>query len=226
VFARQRPEVEPVLDGRAHELAIPVSRTSEWARAEVELHARGSRFTLSGKQALCIACPLAGEHQVENASTAALALLETGVATRAIEEGIARTVWPGRLERVSEKPEILIDGAHNPAGARSLARYLEQFYRGRRVVLIYGAMRDKAVEEVCGILFPLAQEVIATAPDQPRALHPQAIVELNDHPNMRTAASLGEALELVRDAGSEDLVMITGSLYLVGEARARFHLRP
>ena len=73
----------------------------------------------------------------------------------AIEEGIAQTHWPGRLERVSEQPEIILDGAHNPAGARALAAYIERFYAGRRVRLIYGAMRDKAVDEIGGILFPL-----------------------------------------------------------------------
>jgi dihydrofolate synthase/folylpolyglutamate synthase len=226
VFARQRPEVEPVLEERARQLAVPVRRTRDWMAGALELHAGGSQFTLTGMRTLRIDCPLAGEHQVENATTAAVALAETGVPDRAIEEGIGRTKWPGRLERISETPEILIDGAHNPAGARALARYLERFYRDRRVRLIYGAMRDKAVEEVCGILFPLAQEVIATAPDQPRALHPQAIVGLTDHPNMRTASSLDEALELVRDTGAGDVVVITGSLYLVGEARARFGCRP
>ena len=71
--------------------------------------------------------------------------------------GIAEARWPGRLEHVAPNPDIILDGAHNPAGARALARYLERFYRGRKLWLIYGAMRDKAVEEIAGILFPLAR---------------------------------------------------------------------
>ena len=226
VFARQRPEVEPVLEKRAAELGIPVKRTREWNVADLELDARGSRFTLSGESTLRIRCPLAGEHQVENAITAAVALRQLGVPDRAIEEGIARAQWPGRLERISDHPEIVIDGAHNPAGARALAAYIDRFYSGRRVRLIYGAMRDKAVEEVCGILFPRAAQVIATAPDQPRALNPQAILEIASHPDLRTAPSLTEALALVRDAGPEDAIFITGSLYLVGEARALLVRKP
>ncbi len=226
VFARQRPEVEPVLEKRAAELGIPVRRTREWTVADLELDPRGSRFTLTGERTLRIRCPLAGEHQVENAITAAVALRQLGVPDRAIEEGIARAQWPGRLERISERPEIVIDGAHNPAGARALAAYIDRFYSGRRIRLIYGAMRDKAVEEVCGILFPRAAQVIATAPDQPRSLHPQAILEIASHPDLRTAPSLGEALNLVSDAGPEDAIFITGSLYLVGEARARLVGKP
>ena len=65
-----------------------------------------------------------------------------------IEAGIARAEWPGRLERVSEHPEIVLDGAHNPAGARALAAYIARFYAGRRVRLIFGAMRDKAIAEI------------------------------------------------------------------------------
>jgi dihydrofolate synthase / folylpolyglutamate synthase len=219
VFSRQRPEVQPVLERRAAELDVPVKRTSEWTVSDLNLDARGSRFTLSSETKLRIQCPLAGEHQVENAATAAVALQQLRIPDPVIEKGIAQAQWPGRLERISEKPEIVIDGAHNPAGARALAAYLDRFYSDRRVRLIYGAMRDKAVEEVCGILFPRAAQVIATAPDQPRALNPQAIAELTSHPDLRTASSLRAALDLVRDAGPRDAIFITGSLYLVGEAR-------
>ncbi|MBV9745059.1 MAG: bifunctional folylpolyglutamate synthase/dihydrofolate synthase, partial [Acidobacteriia bacterium] len=139
------------------------------------------------------------------------------------EQGIASAVWPGRLERVSEKPEILLDGAHNPAGARALAAYLDRFYANRRIRLIFGAMRDKAVEEVCGILFPRAQQVIATAPAQSRALHPDAIGAMTEHANVAVATTISDALKLVSDSTEEDLIVITGSLYLVGEARALFH---
>ena len=220
VFSRQRPEVGPVLESRAAELAVPVSRTSDWAVSDLELNACGSRFTLSGPQALHVQCPLAGEHQVENAALAAVALTNLDVPVRAIESGIARARWPGRLEQISRVPEIVIDGAHNPAGARSLAAYLDQFYARRRVRMIYGAMRDKAVEEVCGILFPRAAQVIVTAPQQPRALYPEAVLQITGHPDLRTAPGLREALELMSDIRPEDAIFITGSLYLVGEARA------
>ena len=220
VFSRQRPEAERVLDLRAAELSIPVARTAGWAITDLELDARGSRFRLSGERELKIVCPLAGEHQVENAATAAVALTRLGVSDSAIEAGIAQTRWPGRLERVSEHPEIILDGAHNPAGARALAAYIDRFYSHRPVRLIYGAMRDKAVAEIGGILFPRAQQVIVTAPRQARALSPEAMREIVDHPGLCVAPTLEDALELIRDGLEEDFIFITGSLFLVAEARA------
>jgi dihydrofolate synthase/folylpolyglutamate synthase len=162
---------------------------------------------------------LAGEHQVENAATAGVALTRLGVSEAQIAAGIAQTRWPGRLERVSEDPEIILDGAHNPAGARALAAYIQRFYAGRRVRLIYGAMRDKAIDEIGGILFPLAQQVIVTAPDQARAMSPEAIRQVVEHHDLQTAATLRDALAMVQDATLQDVVFITGSLFLVAEAR-------
>jgi len=224
VFSRQRPEAAGVLERRAAELGVPVARTADWSMDHLEIDARASGFQMAGQvrglpSTLRIHCPLAGEHQVENAATAAVALSQLGVAPDAIETGIARTVWPGRLEHVSERPEIILDGAHNPAGARALAAYIDRFYSRRRVRLIYGAMRDKAVAEIGGILFPKAWQVIVTAPHQSRALAPEALGTVADHANLQVAASLAEALELVRDAAPDDAVFITGSLFLVAEAR-------
>jgi dihydrofolate synthase / folylpolyglutamate synthase len=222
VIARQRPEAEKVIARRAAELGIELERTADWSICDLKILPRAGDFRLVGRTSLRIHCPLAGEHQVENAATAAVALVRVGIPVESIEPGIAAAVWPGRLERLSEKPEILIDGAHNPAGARALAAYLDRFYPPERVILIYGAMRDKAVEEVCGILLPRARQVIATAPDQPRALHPEAIRNLAEHPDVRIAPRLRDALEMVREAADDDVIVITGSLYLVGEARALF----
>jgi len=220
VFARQRPEPAAVLARRAAELAIPVDRVEDWAVSELEIDAWHSRFRLTGRRELRLACPLAGAHQVENAVTAAVALARLGLPSHAIETGIAATVWPGRLERVSTHPEIILDGAHNPAGARALAAHIERFYSQRRVRLIFGAMRDKAIAEISGILFPLAAEVIGTAPAQARALSPDAFRRVAAHPNLRIAATLPEALAMVAGAPGEDVVFVTGSLFLVAEARA------
>jgi dihydrofolate synthase/folylpolyglutamate synthase len=219
VFARQRSEAAAVLELRAKQLSIPLARTEAWSIEDLEVDARGSRFLLSGELDLRIVCPLAGEHQVENAATAAVALTRMGVSESEIHTGIAQTQWPGRLECVSEHPEIILDGAHNPAGARALAAYIARFYAGRRVRLIYGAMRDKAIDEIGEILFPHAQKVIVTAPRQARALSPESIRQVTEHHDLQTAANLGEALAMVKDATAEDAIFITGSLFLVAEAR-------
>src|SRR5579872_5999551 len=204
VFAAQRPEALETLDRRAADLGVDVIHAQEkWHVDNVELSAQGSSFTVHDGFEMRIHCPLAGEHQVVNAVVAAAALDRLGIAPSAIERGIASTRWPGRLHRVSDSPEIILDGAHNPAGARALAAYIQRFYSKRRVVLVYGAMRDKAVEEIAGILFPYADEVIATAPGQSRAVDPETIRELAAHPNLRTAPDLAAALDLARGADPE-----------------------
>jgi dihydrofolate synthase/folylpolyglutamate synthase len=137
-----------------------------------------------------------------------------------MQRGIAAIRCPGCFFNVSATPEIILDGAHNPAGARALAAYIERFYSGRHVVLIYGAMRDKAVAEMTGILFAHASEVIATAPRQSRAVDPDTIRDLADHPCVRTAPDLAAALEMARRSPPDHVIFITGSLFLVGEALA------
>ena len=229
VFARQRPEAERVLRGRAAELGIRVARTEEWQISSLQLDARGSTFVAQAHglharadhgPALQIHCALPGEHQVENAVAATAALTAFDIQPAAIESGIAQARWPARLECVSENPEIILDGAHNPAGARALAAYIDRFYHSRRVRLIFGAMRDKAIDEIAGVLFPRAAEVIVTAPHQARALSPDALLAAADHPCLRRAADISEALALVR-AGAKpgDAVFVSGSLFLVAEAR-------
>ncbi len=218
VFAAQRPAAFAILERRALAMEAPVTLSSAWRVEDLRLEKFGSRFTLARDEEIPIRCPLAGEHQVENARTAAAALSVFGLPPAVIGEGIARAVWPGRLERVATHPDIILDGAHNPAGARALAEYIGRFFSAEPVRIVYGAMRDKAVDEVIGVLFPLASEVILTAPDQPRALNPASLAEVADHPNLRVAAAVGEAIAMAREKPMT--TFITGSLFLVGEARA------
>ena len=97
---------------------------------------------------------------------------------------------------------------------------IERFYAHRPVRLIYGAMRDKAVAEISGILFPLAAQVIVTAPRQARAIAPDTMRQISDHANLTTSPGIEGALAMVAGAAQEDVVFITGSLFLVAEARA------
>ena len=206
VFARQRPEAQVALSGcakGAYTLAV------EWQIEDLRLSPMGSRFRLRGLE---IECPLAGLHQVENARTAAIALHHLGVAP----DGIAYTRWPGRLEHVSERPTIILDGAHNPAGTRALTQYIRQFYAGRRIWLVFGVMRDKAVDEIAAELFPLAHHVILTVPANSRAMPPEKIPA----PDATITRNIGEAIELLRTAQPDDVIFITGSLFVVGEARS------
>ncbi len=170
---------------------------------------------------------LAGRFQVRNALTAlatARMLAERGapIDDEAISRGFAAASWPGRLEKISERPEIYVDGTHNPAGARELVAFWEQFLVGRNIILIYGAMRDKAVDEIAGLLFPRASVVILTTPTQSRAISAPLLAEMAAHHARHAEVvpappqALARALEL---ASPEDVIFITGSLYLVGELR-------
>ena len=116
-----------------------------------------------------------------------------------------------------------MDGTHNPAGAREIAVFWEQFLPGKKIFLIYGAMRDKAVDEIAGLLFPKAAAVILTAPHQSRAISAPLLAEMTSH-HARSAEAIpdpAQALErALALASPDDVIFITGSLYLVGELRS------
>ena len=170
---------------------------------------------------------LRGRHQVENAlaviaASRELARLGFPIEEKAVQQGLATAHWPGRLEMYREQPRVFLDGAHNPAGARALARFWEEHFPARRIYLIYGAMRDKAVPEITEILFPRARAVVLTRPDQFRAAAPETIREISGHLNRHLlietspADALERALELASPA---DVIFVTGSLFLVGDIK-------
>jgi dihydrofolate synthase/folylpolyglutamate synthase len=164
---------------------------------------------------------------VRNALTAIVAarlLAERGfpVDDAAISGGLAEVRWAGRLERLQERPAVYLDGTHNPAGSRELVAFWDEQFAGRRIHLVYGAMRDKAVDEVAGLLFPRATSVILTQSRQPRALSADALAAMTRHLAgsieviPEPSAALERALE---SAAPEDVIFVTGSLYLVGDLR-------
>ena len=220
VLARQHEEAMTRLRDAAAERSAPVRETAEWTVEDLQLHPSGCRFTAAGPRTVRAECPLAGEHQVENALAALTALEVIGVDTAAMERGIKAARWPGRLERVSERPEIILDGAHNPAGVRALAAYIGRFCQGRRVWVVFGSMRDKSIDEIADVLSPVAAEVVLTAAESSRALRPETLRALFPHSRVRTAERLAGALAIATEAAPEDVIFITGSLLLVGEARA------
>jgi dihydrofolate synthase/folylpolyglutamate synthase len=121
---------------------------------------------------------------------------------------------------VRRRPNFILDGAHNPAGAAALAVHIKEFYGKKPIWLVYGAMRDKAIDEVAAELFPLADRLIVTAPNFPRALRPQAILEMHPHPNACIAETLSASLAIAETAPPEATVFFTGSLFVVGEMKS------
>ncbi len=231
ICAAQRPEAREVIARRAAELHAPLLETdSAYAVEESALldgcvHA-SIREVATGWR-IEIAPRLAGSFQLQNAITAVaaarrLALRGFRVPGDAIRAGIAAAEWPGRLERLQERPDVYLDGAHNPAAARELAAFWEQGFVGRKIWLVYGALRDKAVDEIAGVLFPRASEVIFTEPRTARAVSARQLAEMAGH-NAARFAVIPDAEEAVERALAEaapgDAVFVTGSLYLAGQVR-------
>ncbi|MDQ2775648.1 MAG: bifunctional folylpolyglutamate synthase/dihydrofolate synthase [Acidobacteriota bacterium] len=216
VSSRQSDAAEVVINERARELGCRVVRAADAEIADVSATAYGSSFVLDGAP---YECSLPGRHQIENAVAAILACRELGIENEAIQKGLGNARWPGRLELVSRNPDFVLDGAHNPAGAQALASYIREFCSDRPVWIVYGAMRDKAIEEVTAQLFPLADRLILTAPDFSRALRPGAILVAHEHSDAVIAATVEDAIEAARSAPHHTVVFFTGSLYLVGQAR-------
>ena len=237
VVAVQLPEARQVLMERAMELRCPVVETSEAFRVKDETVengcARAAVIEIISGNTFSLEPRLAGRFQLQNAlnAVAAARILQNRIyriTDENIVSGVATAEWPGRLERLQTRPDVYLDGAHNPGAARELARFLDENFAGRKVYLIFGAMRDKAVDEVTGMLFPRAHEVIFTQPGTPRAVSARQLAEMAaDHAKKFTVIEDGEqAMEsALSKAGPEDAVFITGSLYLVGELRHAWNTR-
>jgi dihydrofolate synthase/folylpolyglutamate synthase len=174
---------------------------------------------------------LMGFHQIINGTTALGAtevLEELGypISIDAMVAGLREVEWPGRLERVSSSPQVILDGAHNPAGALVLKEALEREFKYHHLILLMGVMKDKDIKSILHLLAPLADHIILTKPHIERAAPPALLKEALGQNGKKAEAieDLKEAIERgFSMAGEEDLLCITGSLYTVGEARAIFY---
>ena len=173
-----------------------------------------------------------GRYQVDNASLA-LATIEclrdAGIIVdeAAVRRGLEQARWEGRLELMARRPDIYLDGAHNPASAQMLAATVREMKSAyRRTILIIGILQDKDCGGIIAALAPLADHVVVTKPEYSRAMAVRALASAirKLHGSVETAETVGEAIAMARDNVSpDDLVLITGSLYMVGDARAVFH---
>jgi len=171
--------------------------------------------------------PLLGKHQLINAATAVATvelLQQQGyqIDELAIRQGLSKTMWPARLEIMQRKPMVVIDGAHNLDGARTLAQALRETFAYRDLLLVFGMLGDKEREKVVAELAPLARAVVVTRPNSPRAGDWQQIkLEVAKYVReVYLIADIHQAVEKgLQLAGEQDLVCITGSLYMVAEAR-------
>ena len=242
VSAAENPAAKEVIRRRASEQGAHLVEIDQACQV-LDVSAKDGRYGfvvllsdelgVGPRQEMQIALPLAGRFQIRNALTAAAAarlLARRGfaISDSAIVSGIGSVRWPGRLERLQERPAVYLDGTHNPAGAREVLAFWSEHLAGRRIHLIYGAMRDKAIDEVAGLLFPRAATVIVTQSPQPRSLSAEALAAMTSH--------LANSLEVIREPGAaleraleiaeaDDVVFATGSLYLVGDLRRYWDAR-
>lgn len=177
-----------------------------------------------------LSCPLRGRHQFENAA-AAIAAAEifaakrVAVDDRAVYQGIAGVQWEGRLEILRHAPTLVVDGGHNPAGITVLCRALKEDFSYKRLILVFGVLDDKDYAGMLKKLLSLADSVIITRPAIGRAVSPAGLLPLvgQYRKRVRIVEKSDEALRLaLNQAGKDDLVCVTGSLYLVGEVKRAF----
>lgn len=235
------PEPLSVIRRRADELGSPLYLVAQSKEADVtweEVSSDMSGQTVNvfgpGFEYRDLHIPLLGRHQQQNAAMAVSSLELARPKTRlgkiyldraAVAHGISTTVWPGRLEVLSHRPMVILDGAHNPDSARVLAEAITAVPR-RRLICVLGILGDKSYKEATASVGPLCDEVIVTRPDTPRALDPEVLAREAAKYSEVTLVEpdIGKALDAaLAKASADDVVLCCGSLYLVGPART--HLR-
>ena len=227
VVAAQAAEAEVVLDAEAARVGAPLLREGQ----DFSLTERGQHlvFRRGNRSLPGLVLGLAGAHQLHNAAVA-LALTDVlesqgaRIPDEARLQGLRAVRWPGRLEALPGTPLLLFDGAHNPAGVEALRTALDTAYAGRRVHLVFAAVREKDVGQMLGRLLPrVVSATFTPLPNTPRGLEPEAyLVEARrGAAPVFVAASPAEAVEAARvRAAPEDVVLVAGSLYLVGAVKA------
>jgi dihydrofolate synthase / folylpolyglutamate synthase len=228
--ARQEPAVEAEIDRRAGETGVPLLVEGRDLRVRVRsatldgqwLDLEGPGWRLDD-----VRCALLGVFQPANALLAAAAARALGVTDDAIRGGLGSARWPGRFQLIRRVPPVIVDGAHNPAGARALAASLAACFPGRRGTFVIGISADKDARGILDALLPLAERVICTAADHARAASPECLAELaraaagdrNVRVEMRAAPL--EALRLGLTEPDTPMVCVAGSLFVIGEILAQ-----
>ncbi len=233
VSASQRPEARQVIADQSAKMHARLIETDLTFDLQPEENAGEGLYRATAlsndpkdQRVLILEPPLPGKFQIRNALTAATTAVVLSVEGSPIERGIAFARWPGRLERLAERPALYVDGTHNPSGARELLKFWDENFANRKIFLVYGAMRDKSVDEIADQLFPRAEIVILTEPRQPRAISASLLNEMVGHYARKIEiiadpeAALERALAL---ALPEDAIFATGSLYLVGDLLSYWH---
>lgn len=233
IIAEQQGPALDVILRRCAEVGVEPNVELDQSRNWIEQVTDDGRFVVTFETSEAryenLLLGLRGRHQIVNTSVAirlAESLQKRGfeIPDAAIVAGAKTAVHAGRLELHDGRPSWLFDGAHNPAGARALRGFLDEFGK-RPLTLVFGAMNDKRLEEIAAILFPAADRLILTQPDNLRAADVERLQGLTrrfiNGEKVTVARSVSEAVEQAKDiTPSEGLICVTGSLYLLGEVKA------
>ena len=229
VSARQEPEAETPILERAAAVGVPLLLEGRELGVSVrEASLDGQRLDLTGPDWRIedARCALLGPHQPSNALVAVAAARVMGAGEAAIRRGLAEVRWPGRFQVLAGSPTVILDGAHNPGGARALAASLREYFPGRPVAFVLGISADKDLAGILSPLLPLAERVVFTAANSPRAADPESLRELARHlgplpgERLAVAARPADALARLRRESPDALVCAAGSLFLLGELLA------
>jgi dihydrofolate synthase/folylpolyglutamate synthase len=199
---------------------IVVGKDAIWEKKSANLE--GQSFLVETKNnCYDLTIPLLGEHQLENAATAVATLEALGISKEAISSGLAEVRWPGRLEILRQNPVLVVDGAHNPDSAKKLRESLSKLFHFRHLTFIIGVLANKDVKGILRELAPIADKVIVTHFRHPRAAQPSVLLdEFNEmEMEVEVTESVAQAVfKALAEAGKEDLICATGSLFVVAEA--------
>jgi len=228
VTGATQPAVLGLFESLAKEKKAPfwrLGKDSRYRTTESGLHYYGRKRRLNG-----LSLGLKGDFQARNAALALIAierLEEKGfkISSQNIRKGLGNSTWPGRMHVVGENPTIILDGAHNPAAVRALAGAIKSGFTYRRLILVIGVMEDKDIGRLLRGIVPMSDYVIYTRPVYSRAANPEVLVtEATGFKKPGEVVQLlTEALDKAREmADPRDLIVVSGSLFTVGEAMAYF----
>jgi dihydrofolate synthase/folylpolyglutamate synthase len=199
-----------------------LAASQDFRISHLESTLAGEKFTLSYLDSTeAYQVRLVGRHQAENAALAVMAakLLNRPITVQAIQEGLKNVSWPGRFEIFREKPMLVIDGAHNPAGAEVLRNSLDVFFAQPRTFLL-GILQDKDVNGIITTLIRPEDQVVVAAPLSERAGQPEKVAAKITASHVEIASNIEEGLKRAKElAGQDGLVCAAGSLYLIGAVR-------
>jgi dihydrofolate synthase/folylpolyglutamate synthase len=210
---------------------LRIGRDFDFKAKQSVKNARNQRFSYGGFGNLSgdYEIPLLGEFQLANAAMALAALEAAGrfkITREAATKGLKKAVWPGRLQIWRKKPLVVLDGGHNPHGALALAKTISSTFEYGRLIVVVGMMKDKDQRGYLDAIVPLADEVIATRPRYARAIEPEKLATMVEGKPVRVAQTIADALALAADSAKPgDMVLVCGSLFVVGEALAILGMR-